>query len=288
MAMAVDSLIEILDLEKLGPDRFQGFSPQVGWQRVYGGQVVAQSLAAASRTVVEDRLAHSLHSYFLRPGDPKLPILYDVERIRDGASFTTRQVIASQHGKPIFLLSASFQVHEDGLSHQVAMPDVPHPDQLPNLQEMKERYLTDAPEAIRRYFERRRPIELRPVDLDEYIDRKRREPVQHVWFRTTHALPIDQRAHQCSLAYASDMTLLDTALYAHGLSVFSTELQCASLDHAIWFHRPIKADDWLLYSSDSPSTSGARGFSRGSLFDVNGNLVASTTQEGLNRLRRKT
>ncbi len=286
MNTAVDTLLEILDLEQLEHNLYRGRSPQVGWQRVFGGQVIGQALVAASRTVVEDRHVHSLHGYFMRPGDPSVPIIYEVDRIRDGGSFTTRRVVAIQHGKAIFSMSASFQVHEDGLDHQATMPDVPMPDELPSEQELKEMFLKDAPEAIRRYFERERPIELKPADMRQYISRDKREPVQHVWVRATGALPDDPRIHQCVLAYASDMTLLDTALYAHGLSVFSRKVQCASLDHAMWFHRPLKADEWLLYASDSPSSSGSRGFNRGSLFDTDGKLVASTTQEGLIRLRK--
>lgn len=287
MNTAIDTLLEILDLETLEYNLFRGRSPQVGWQRVFGGQVIGQALVAASRTVVENRQVHSLHGYFLRPGDPSVPIIYEVDRIRDGGSFTTRRVVAIQHGKAIFSMAASFQVIEEGLDHQFDMPDVPRPEDLPNEQELKVNVLKDAPEAVRRYFERERPIELRPADVQQYFSREKLDPIQHVWVRATGTLPDDPRIHQCVLAYASDMTLLDTALYAHGLSVFSDKVQCASLDHAMWFHRPFRADDWLLYTCDSPSSSGSRGFNRGSFYDFSGRLVASTSQEGLIRLRTK-
>ncbi|MHA1189577.1 MAG: acyl-CoA thioesterase [Alphaproteobacteria bacterium] len=247
MASAVEQLTAIVDLEPLEHNLFRGRSPQVGWQRVFGGQVIAQALVAGSRTVDPERRVHSLHGYFMRPGDPAVPIIYEVDRIRDGKSFTTRRVVAIQHGEAIFSMSASFQIAEDGLSHQIAMPDVPDPDDL-------------VPEA-------------------------EVEPVQNVWFRASEPLPDDRGVHECVLAYASDMTLLDTALFAHGKSVFSRDLQVASLDHALWFHHPVKADEWLLYAADSPSSSGARGFTRGSVFSRDGKLVASSAQEGLIRPR---
>lgn len=287
MSTAVENLLSILDLEPLEHNLFRGMSPQVGWQRVFGGQVIGQALVAASRTVEDTRSVHSLHGYFMRPGDPSVPIIYEVDRIRDGRSFTTRRVVAIQHGKAIFSMSASFQIPEEGLEHQIEMPDVPHPDELPSEQELKEKYLANAPEPVRRYWERERPIEMRPADMKHYFSREVLEPIQHVWVRATGPLPDDPRIHQCVLAYASDMTLLDTSLFAHGRSVFNKDLQCASLDHAMWFHRPFKADEWLLYSTDSPSASGSRGFNRGSLYDSKGHLVASAVQEGLIRLRNE-
>jgi acyl-CoA thioesterase-2 len=285
MPSAIDSLLSILDLEPLEHNLFRGLSPQVGWQRVFGGQVVGQALVAAARTV-EDRAVHSLHGYFMRPGDPAVPIIYQVERIRDGRSFTTRRVVAIQHGEAIFSMSASFQIAESGLDHQIAMPDVPPPEDLPSEAELKEAYLHAASEAVRRYWQRDRPIELRPVDFRHYISREVLEPTQNVWVRTTGKLPDDPDIHRCILAYASDMTLLDTSLFAHGRMIFDPEIQAASLDHALWFHRPFRADEWLLYAEDSPSSSGARGFTRGSLFSRDGRLVASVAQEGLIRLRR--
>ena len=284
MNTAIDKLLETLDLEPLEHNLFRGRSPQVGWQRVFGGQVIGQALMAAFRTAPEDRHVHSLHAYFLRAGDPEVPIIYDVERIRDGGSFSTRRVMAIQHGKAIFSMSASFHVEEKGLEHQIDMDDVPMPEDLPSEKDLKEKYLAVAPEHVRRYWERKRPIELRPVDLTHYFSDQPLPPEQKVWVRATGVLPENPVFHACVLAYASDMTLLDTSLFAHGKSIFSPDIQVASLDHAMWFHRPVKADDWLLYSEDSPSASGSRGLNRGSLFTRDGILVASTAQEGLIRL----
>jgi acyl-CoA thioesterase-2 len=286
MNTAIETLLSILDLEPLEHNLFRGRSPQVGWQRVYGGQVIGQALVAASRTVSEDRHIHSLHGYFLRPGDPAVPIIYDVDRIRDGGSFTTRRVVAIQHGQAIFSMSASFQTLEDGLEHQVEMQNVPMPEDLPSEQDLKEKLLQVAPPNVRKYWERERPIELRPVDLTHYFSSKKLDPVQHVWVRATNPLPDDQRIHQCVLAYASDMTLLDTSLFPHGKSVFSPDIQPASLDHSMWFHRPFRADEWMLYTTDSPSSSGGRGMNRGTLYSRDGQLIASTAQEGLIRLKR--
>ena len=287
MRSAVDDLLSILDLEPLEHNLFRGMSPQVGWQRVFGGQVIGQALVAASRTVPQERSVHSLHGYFLRPGDPAVPIIYEVDRIRDGGSFTTRRVVAIQHGRPIFSVAASFQTFEEGLDHQAVMPDVPMPEDLPGEAELKEKFLAHAPEPVRRYWERDRPIELRPVDMTHYFSRSKLTPSQNVWVRASAALPDDPRIHSCVLAYASDMTLLDTSLFAHGTSVFDPKLQVASIDHAMWFHRPFRADEWLLYAEDSPSASGGRGFTRGSLFSRDGRLVASVAQEGLIRVRRE-
>jgi acyl-CoA thioesterase-2 len=284
MSNAVETLLQILDLEELERNVFRGLSPQVGWQRVFGGQVIGQALVAAARTV-EGRPVHSLHCYFLRPGDPKIPILYEVDRIRDGKSFATRRVVAIQHGEAISTMAASFQIVEPGLDHQIEMPDVLPPEKLPSEAELKEAYLHNAPDAVRKYWQHARPIELRPVDLRHYVSREPLEPIQFVWVRATHKLPDDPDIHRCVLAYASDMTLLDTSLFAHGRSIFDQDLQPASLDHAMWFHRPFRADEWLLYAEDSPSASGARGFTRGSLFTRDGKLVASVAQEGLIRVR---
>jgi acyl-CoA thioesterase-2 len=284
MLGAIETLLSILDLEPLEVNLFRGRSPQVGWQRVFGGQVIGQALVAAARTV-EGREAHSLHGYFMLPGDPSVPIVYEVDRIRDGRSFATRRVVAIQHGKAIFSMSASFQVPEQGLDHQMPMPDVPPPEELPTEAALKDLLLEDAPEAVRRYWERERPFELRPVDLRHYVSREALPPVQNVWIRASGRLPDDPGIHRSVLAYASDMTLLDTSLFSHGRSIFDRDLQVASLDHALWFHRPFRADEWLLYAEDSPSASGGRGFNRGSLFSRDGRLVASVAQEGLIRLR---
>ncbi|MCU0885342.1 MAG: acyl-CoA thioesterase II [Beijerinckiaceae bacterium] len=284
MASAVDALLDILDLEPLEQNLFRGRSPQVGWQRVFGGQVIGQALVAASRTV-EGRAAHSLHAYFLLPGDPKVPIIYEVDRIRDGRSFTTRRVVAIQHGQAIFSMSASYHEAEPGYDHQADMPDVPMPEDLPGDEEVRATILPTMPPAVRAYFERERPIELRPVEFGRYASREPRPPRFHAWIRATRRLPDDPVLHRCVLAYASDMTLLDASLIAHGRTVFEKGIQAASLDHALWFHRPFRADEWLLYAQDSPSSSGALGFSRGLIFNLKGQLVASVAQEGLIRPR---
>ena len=286
MANAIETLLSILDLEPLEHNLFRGRSPQVGWQRVFGGQVIGQALVAAARTV-DGRAAHSLHAYFMRPGDPSVPIIYEVDRIRDGKSFATRRVVAIQHGEAIFSMSASFQIEESGFDHQLPMPSVPPPEELPSESDLKALFVESAPEPVRRYWERERPLELRPVDLRHSLSREPLEPVQQVWIRATGRLPDDPNIHRSVLAYASDMTLLDTSLFAHGRNIFDRDLQVASLDHALWFHRPFRIDEWLLYNEDSPSASGARGFSRGSLFSRDGRLIASVAQEGLIRRRRE-
>jgi acyl-CoA thioesterase II len=249
--------------------------------------VIGQALVAACRTLdVAERPPHSLHAYFLLAGDPKVPIIYEVDRIRDGKSFTTRRVIAIQHGHAIFSMAVSFHTDEGGLSHQAKMPDVPQPDALPGEREVRERLMPRMPEPVRRYYERERPIELRPVEYERYFGKPIPDGRFHVWFRTTGPLPDDPAIHRCVLAYASDLTLLDSALAPHGRTVFEKEIMAASLDHALWFHRPCRADDWLLYAQDSPNLSGARGFSRGLIFARDGTLVASVAQEGLLRERR--
>jgi acyl-CoA thioesterase-2 len=279
-----DSLLSILDLEPLERNLFRGRSPAIGWPRVFGGQVIGQALYAACKTV-EGRQPHSLHAYFLLPGDPLIPIIYEVERLRDGRSFTTRRVLAIQKGEAIFSMSISFQVAEEGYDHQMPMPDVPMPEALPDREEMKRSILPHMPRAVRAYYERERPIEIRPVELERYAAGGKMEPKFNVWIRAMQPLPDEPALHQSVLAYASDLMLLDSSLIAHGLTVFDRKIQGASLDHALWFHRPFRADDWLLYSQDSPSTSGARGFARGLIFDRHGRLVASVAQEGLIRPR---
>jgi acyl-CoA thioesterase-2 len=288
MASAVQDLIDILDLEPLEVNLFRGRSPQSSWQRVFGGQVIGQALVAACRTVddVAARPPHSLHAYFLIGGDPKVPIIYEVDRIRDGRSFTTRRVVAIQHGQAIFSMSVSFHVVEGGLSHQFAMPDVPKPDELPSEAEFKKRAAALMPDAVRRYYERERPLELRPVEYHRYAGEKLAGDRFHVWVRATGRLPDEPAIHQCVLAYASDVTLLDAALVAHGRTVLSDEIMAASLDHALWFHRPFRADEWLLYAQDSPNLAGSLGFARGLIFASDGTLVASVAQEGLLRERR--
>lgn len=286
MSSAVQDLLTILDLEPLEVNLFRGRSPQVGWQRVFGGQVIGQALVAACRTV-ENRLPHSLHAYFILPGDPSVPIIYEVEHLRNGRSFTTRRVKAIQHGHPIFAMSVSFHVPEEtAFDHQAPMPDVPSPDKLPSEADVRERILPTMPDPVRRYYERERPIELRPVEFDRYTGRKLPEGKFNVWIRTTGRLPDDPAIHQCVLAYASDMTLLDTVMVPHGRTLFEKDFMAASLDHALWLHRPFRADEWLLYAQDSPNLHGARGFARGLIYGANGTLVASVVQEGLLRERR--
>jgi acyl-CoA thioesterase-2 len=287
MSSAVQDLLGILDLETLERNLFRGRSPQVGWQRVFGGQVIGQALVACRRTV-EGREPHSLHAYFLLPGDPAVPIIYEVDRIRDGRSFATRRVLAIQHGAAIFAMTVSFHAEEEGYDHRLPMPAVPAPEDLPSESDIKQTVLPMMPDPVRKYYERERPIELRPVEFGRYLGQRQAEGKFHVWIRATSALPDDPAIHQAVLAYASDMTLLDASLIPHGKTVFQREIQAASLDHALWFHRPFRADEWLLYAQDSPSASGARGFSRGLIFARDGTLVASVAQEGLIRRSTKT
>lgn len=282
---AMHKLVETLDLEKLEENLFRGTSPQIGWQRVFGGQVIAQALVAAHRTVDADRFIHSLHAYFMRPGDPSVPIIYQVERIRNGSSFNTRRVVAIQHGEPIFSMSASFQIEEEGYDHQMPAPKVPAPESLLSETQLQEAFLAKAPPMIRKYWQNKRPIEIKPVSLAHYISNEKLAPNQDVWVRAVGDVPDDRCFQAAILAYLSDMTLLDTSLYAHGTTIFDPSIQVASLDHAMWFHRPCKLDDWLLYSQDSPSASGARGLTRGSIMTRDGALIASVTQEGLIRKR---
>ena len=283
---AVDNLISILDLEPLEENLFRGRGPAQGWQRVYGGQVLGQALVAAVRTVPAERFAHSMHAYFLLAGDPARPIVYNVERVRDGGSFSTRRVTAIQRGRAMFVMSVSFHKEEPGLDHQSTMPKVPPPEELPSEQQLKDQLIAHLPDNMKSYWERERPIEMRPVDVSRYLARQKHEPVQYTWMRASGRLPDAFPLHQCVLAYASDFTLLDTALIAHGKLMFDKDIQLASLDHALWFHRKFRADDWLLYAQDSPSSHGARGFCRGSVYTRDGVLIASVSQEGLMRERR--
>jgi acyl-CoA thioesterase-2 len=287
MQKSLERLIALLDLEEIDVNHFRGSSPNEGWQRVYGGQVIGQALVAASRTVAPERHAHSLHGYFLRPGDTSVPILYVVDRIRDGTSFTTRRVVAVQHGKAIFNMAISFQTDEDGFSHQFDMPDVPPPEDLEDEQSLRKKMSKNLPEEYRDAFTRERPIEVRPIEPYDLFNPEKRAPFYNGWMRARDALPDDLRLHQCVLAYLSDWSLLDTALMPHGVSFTQENMQSASLDHAMWFHRPFRADDWLLFVQDSPSASGARGFNRGLIYRRDGALVASVAQEGLIRMHPK-
>jgi len=277
-------LLHLLALEEREPDVYQGLSPKERWQRVFGGQVLGQALSAASQTV-DNRACHSLHAYFLRPGDPKTPIAYHVDRSRDGGSFSVRRVAAQQSGNTIFVMAASFQDAEEGLDHQAAMPEVPPPEALKSEQQLHIDLAADMPESARTWFLRPRPIEFRPVQPANRFLKEPQPPRQIVWMRAAAPIPQGTAFHQCVLAYASDMTLLDTSLLPHGYSIFSEGLQLASLDHAMWFHRPFDAAEWLLYVEDSPSASGGRGFNRGQIFRRDGTLVASVAQEGLMRVR---
>ena len=283
MQAAVDGLVATLDLEMLELNVFRGRSPKEFRQRVFGGQVAGQALVAAGRTV-EHSSVHSLHAYFLRPGDPDLPILYEVDRIRDGKTFTTRRVVAIQHGRAIFHLSASFQREESGPQHQLPMPDVPPPEALPTFEERMGPALDQLPPEVRRWLTRDRPIETRAVEWANPFKPVPRAPRQHVWIRVSGALPAEPLLlHQCVVAYASDLTLLDTATLPHAIAWNDPRYMMASLDHAMWFHRPFRADDWLLYAQESPSASGARGLCMGHLFRRDGTLVVSVVQQGLVR-----
>jgi acyl-CoA thioesterase-2 len=276
---AVDALINLLDLESIEVNIFRGGSPPAERQRVFGGQVAGQALVAASRTVEPENRVHSLHAYFLRPGDSRVPILYEVQRIRDGLSFVTRRVTAIQHGRAIFSLSASFQVPEDGFDHSAPMPEVPDPESLPTVHE---RWAEIAAEQGDTRFEMDLPFDLRNCDWSPTDRERELPPYQRIWMKTTGALPDDPVLHACALTYASDMTLLDTALLPHALGPIDNVFM-ASLDHAMWFHRPFRADEWLLYAQDTPSASGGRGFAQGSVFNAEGKLAVTVVQEGLIR-----
>lgn len=287
MAHSLGELLAVLDLERIETNIFRGRVPQVGRRRVFGGLVVAQALVAATRTVDADRPPHSLHAYFVLPGDTALPILYQVERVRDGRSFTTRRCVAIQNGRPIFDLFASFHGEESGLDHQAAMPEVPDPETLPSSTELVARFADRLPPGVKAWFDGERAIDVRPCDLGRFDRARPARPLQNVWIRAAGALPDDPAVHRAVLAYLSDLTLIDVPLAAHGRSLFEPEFAVASLDHAIWFHRPFRADEWLLYAQDSPNTSGARGLARGLLFDRRGRLVASVMQEGLIRSNKR-
>lgn len=281
----IAGLKTLLDVEVIDTDLYRGPRLPGGKGRVFGGQVIAQALVAACRSTDPARIVHSLHAYFMRPGDEDHPIIYRVSRDHDGGSFSTRRVIAFQQGKPILNMAASFQSVEEGLSHQAEMPDVPGPDDLPDEAEQRRLHADKIPEQYREWFLRPRPFEMRQVDAQSFIDREKRAPVQHIWFRAAAPVGDDAAVHRAMLAYASDMYLLGTSLRPHGVHWMIDKLQTASLDHALWFHGNIKVDDWLLYSTDSPWAGRGRGFSRGSIFSRDGRLVASVTQEGLIRRR---
>ena len=283
----VSELLQLLDLERLEINLFRGQSRSVGSTRVFGGQVLAQSLAAAMQTVPDDRHVHSLHGYFVLPGDLDIPILFEVDRIRDGGSFTTRAVRAIQNGQAIFFLTASFQLDQTGFDHQVDMPEVLPPEELVSYEGMAKQFGDQLPENVRRLLSVERPLEFRPVEFLNPFAHEKYAPVRNVWLRTKGEMPDDRRLQALVLAYTSDYNLLTTALLPHGRATDYRKIQMASLDHAMWFHRPFRVDEWLLYSIDSPSASGARGFTRGNIFDQEGKLVASVVQEGLLREQKK-
>jgi acyl-CoA thioesterase-2 len=281
----LDKLVDLLDLEHIEENIFRGKQPHESLQRVFGGQVAGQALVAAGRTVPSDRPVHSLHAYFLRPGDPTIPIVYEVDRIRDGRSFTTRRVVGIQHGKAIFNLSASFQLVEEGFEHQTPMPDVPEPEALQTLQKRMEPYADE----LGGWHTRPRPIDVRYVGDPPRVakDNGRREARSRVWMRADGTLPDDPLLHVCAVTFASDMTLLDSTLMVHGRSWGTGDVVGASLDHAMWFHRPFRADEWWLYDQESPWTGRSRGLGRGSIYTRDGQLAVSVVQEGLLRVPRQ-
>lgn len=287
MSDILASLIDLLTLEPLEAHLFRGKVRDPGWGRLFGGHVLAQALSAAQRTAPPERRVHSLHSYFLRPGRVDVPIIYEVDRIRDGRSFTTRRVVAIQGGKAIFNLSASFQIEEDGFEHQEPLPTVPGPDGLLSEQEIARKVADRIPAPLREQALADRPIEIRPIEQVNPLKPRPQSPYRTLWYRANGPLPDDPAIHRYLLAYASDFNFVSTAMLPHGVSWLTPGMQVASIDHSMWFHRPFRFDDWLLYTVDSPSASGARGLVRGRFFDRQGRLVCSTAQEGLMRDRRR-
>jgi acyl-CoA thioesterase II len=285
MSYTLDALLALLDLEELEHNIFRGLNRDIGSGRVFGGQVLAQALVAAARTVEEGRACHSLHGYFILPGDVDTPIVYFVDRLRDGRSFTTRRITAIQNGQAIFNMAASFQVVEDGPEHQTPMPEIPPPEELTSELELIRSVADRIPPRLREIYTQDRPLEVRPVEPLDPFAPARRSPVKQMWIRASDAMPDAHLSHQSVLAYASDYGLLGAALLPHGLTFQMPHLQAATLDHVIWFHRAFRVDDWLLYTVDSPIASGARGFTRGSVYTRDGVLVASVAQEGLLRIR---
>lgn len=283
MTTPINEVIDLLNLEELELNLFRGNSPQTTAQRVFGGQVVSQALTAANRTV-EGRLTHSIKGDFLRPGNPKIPIIFEVDRIRDGRSFTTRRVVAIQKGRAIFSMSVNYQLEEAGFEHQFPMPEVPGPEEVPSPAETLENLKGKLPSESIFWYELDRPIDQRPVEPINPIDPAPREPQHAVWLKANGELPADQALHQAVFAYASDLTLLDTCTLPHAVSWLNTKFQSASLDHCIWFHRPFRIDEWVLMVQDSPAAAGSRGFNRSLVYTEAGELVASVVQEGLIRL----
>jgi len=287
MSFTSDDLVALLDLEPLEHNIYRGQNRDIGTRRIYGGQVLAQALVAAQRTVDPDRPIHSMHGYFILPGDLTTPVVYFVDRLRDGGSFTTRRVTAIQHGNAIFNLSASFHRREEGLAHQIEMPDVEPPEDLRNELEIVREHASDLPASMREIATQDRPLDFRPVEGDYALGSGPREPRRMMWVRTTGPLDDDPMHHRAVLAYASDYGLLVTSMRPHGRTARDPGMMVASLDHSLWFHRDFRADEWLLYVVDSPVSGGGRGFARGTYFTRDGELVASTAQEGLIRVRRE-
>lgn len=285
MSKVLEDLVALLSLEQIEENLFRGVSQDLGFRQLFGGQVIGQCVSAASKTVEDARHVHSLHGYFLRPGDATLPVVYQVERVRDGGSFSTRRVTAVQKGQPIFTCSASFQYDEEGFNHQLTMPDVPGPEALQSETELAREVAALIPGRMRERMTSDKPIEIRPVTRINPFAPQPGEPIKHVWFRADGNLPDEPSLHKYLLAYASDFNLLTTSMLPHGVSVFQKFMQVASLDHSLWFHSDLRMDDWLLYSMDSPWAGNARGFSRASIFNRAGKLVASVSQEGLIRQR---
>jgi acyl-CoA thioesterase-2 len=282
----IEELLQLMELEPLEVNLFRGESRDIGTARVFGGQVLAQSIIAASRTVDEGSI-HSLHSYFLRAGDAEAPIVYYVERNRDGRSFKSRRVVAIQHGRPIFTLAASFQLEQEGVDHQFEMPDVPMPEELSSESDIPEDRLDQVTPLLRRWFTRTGPFDFRPTQHRDVFNPEPQAPVSNIWFRLNQKIDATDGMHRALMAYASDFHLVGTATLPHGISFIKDKLLMASLDHGMWFHRPARVDDWLLYSCDSPSSSGGRGLARGLIYDRNGGLVASTIQEGMIRVGKR-
>lgn len=286
MSQPLAKLLDLLHLEKIEEGIFRGQSEDLGLRQVFGGQVVGQAIYAAKQTVPMDRIVHSFHSYFLRPGDSSKPIIYDVETLRDGTSFSARRISAIQNGKPIFYMTASFQSQEEGFEHQNSMPEIPSPDGLMSESDIARQFAHLIPEKVREKFIGNQPIEMRPVKFHNPLQGSVEEPNRYVWFRANGEMPDDLRVHQYLLGYASDFNFLPTALQPHGIGFLEPGVQIATIDHSMWFHRPFRLDDWLLYAVESTSASGARGFVRGQIYNQQGVLVASTVQEGVIRLHR--
>ena len=286
MSRVLDDLVSLLSLEQIEENLFRGYSQDLGFRQLFGGQVLGQCISAAGQTVADDRQVHSMHGYFLRPGDAQLPVVYQVERTRDGGTFSTRRVVAIQKGQPIFFSSQSFQVPEEGFHHQAGvMPEVPGPEGLKSETELAQMIATMIPEPLRERFTAEKPVEIRPVTLVNPFAPKPCEPIKYVWFKANGTLPADPKLHKYLLGYVSDFNLLTTAMQPHGVSVFQKFMQVASLDHTLWFHRDLQMDQWHLYAMDSPWSGNARGLARGSIYNLKGELVASVAQEGLIRER---